>query len=281
MPKSTLYISDLDGTLLLPDATLSAHARQRLNSMLLDGLTFTVASARSIVSMQPILKGLNVSLPVIEANGAFISDLATGRHDLINSFESAVAEDIYRQIRIAEKIPCISTFNGTDDCLYYHAVVNEGMQWYIEKCLKTGDSRLRHTTNLAAPLTEDVVCFTVIDKPENLSELRASIQTHVNGNAVCYFYENEYSPGWYWLTIHSHNATKAHAIQTLMQNCSLNEHELVVFGDQVNDIPMFRAADRSVAVGNAIDELKQHATHLTASNVEHGVVNYIEQDWKA
>jgi hypothetical protein len=279
--RPSLYISDLDGTLLRSDATLSDDARQRLNHLLQEGLMFTVASARSIVSMQPVLKGLNVSLPVIESNGAFISNLTTGQHEVINSFERVVAEEIYRQIRIAEKMPCISTFNGTEDRLYYNRIVNEGMQWYIEKGQKTGDKRLRRTTNLVAPLQEEVVCFTVIDKRENLAELRSSIQTHINGRSVCYFYENDYSPGWYWLTIHPHRATKARAIQTLRHTYGLDEHELVVFGDQVNDIPMFQTAQRSVAVANAIEALRQHATDITASNEEDGVVEYIEQDWRA
>ena len=79
--REALYISDLDGTLLQGDATLSPYSRQLLNSLLQEGLPFTVASARSIVSMQPILKDVALSLPVIEFNGAFISDLATGRQD--------------------------------------------------------------------------------------------------------------------------------------------------------------------------------------------------------
>jgi Cof subfamily protein (haloacid dehalogenase superfamily) len=279
-PRPSLYISDLDGTLLLPDATLSAYSLQRLNRLLLEGLSFTVASARSIVSMQPILQGLNLSLPVIEFNGAFISDLATGRHEVINSFETAVAEEIYRQICVLGEVPCVSTFNGTEDCLYYDTSTNEGMQWYLTNRQKAKDRRLRHTTNLAAPLTEDVVCFTVIGKPENLSELRTSIQARIKDNAESYFYENDYSPGWYWLTIHPQCATKAQAIQTLIRIYGLDERRLVVFGDQVNDIQMFQSAHRSVAVANAVDELKRHATEITGSNTEDGVVKYIERDWK-
>ena len=52
-----LYISDLDGTLLRNDGGISVFSRDTLNSMIADGLPFTVASARSVVSMKMILAG--------------------------------------------------------------------------------------------------------------------------------------------------------------------------------------------------------------------------------
>ena len=55
---ATLYVSDLDGTLLQPDATLSRFARSGLEELLADGALFTVASARSVVSMNAILGAL-------------------------------------------------------------------------------------------------------------------------------------------------------------------------------------------------------------------------------
>jgi len=81
----TLYISDLDGTLLNNSAELSAYSKTTLQAMLADGLIFTVASARSVVAMQQMMAGLTLPLPVIEFNGAFISDLATGRHEVVNN----------------------------------------------------------------------------------------------------------------------------------------------------------------------------------------------------
>ena len=53
--SNVLYVSDLDGTLLQDDATLSPASRQILTSLLEEGLPLTVASARSVVSMQQML----------------------------------------------------------------------------------------------------------------------------------------------------------------------------------------------------------------------------------
>ena len=85
--SNTIYISDLDGTLLTKNAVLSDFSKNKLQELLEDGLLFTVASARSVVSMAVALHGLKLPLPIVEFNGAFISDLESGRHEIINSIE--------------------------------------------------------------------------------------------------------------------------------------------------------------------------------------------------
>ena len=72
-----LFVSDLDGTLADRDARLSQFCRSRLSALLESGLAFTVASARSVHTLAPILEGLPLRLPVVEFNGAFITDLKT------------------------------------------------------------------------------------------------------------------------------------------------------------------------------------------------------------
>ena len=92
---SVLYISDLDGTLLTNEPSLSEFSRATLMDLLASGLPFSVASARSVVSIRKMLRNLPLSLPVVEFNGAFLSDLETGRHGLINDLKPHVAREIY------------------------------------------------------------------------------------------------------------------------------------------------------------------------------------------
>ena len=60
----------------------------------------------------------------------------------------------------------------------------------------------------------------------------------------------------------------------------INAKRIVVFGDNLNDIPMMKVADCSVAVGNAFEEVKQFATEVTLTNNEDAVVRWIENDIK-
>jgi Cof subfamily protein (haloacid dehalogenase superfamily) len=276
---STLYISDLDGTLLTNEATLSEFSRTTLQDLLQDGLPFSVASARSVVAMRMILEGLNLRLPVVEFNGAFLSDLETGRHEIINAVESQVVDDLYGLIVKSGCTPFVSTFNGTEDCVYYCEVVNGGMHWYLNDRIAKRDRRFRCIEDLTHSFQEQVVCLTVIGAPEILSELEIAIQERHEDMVESHLFENQYSPGWYWLTAHDRRATKDQAIRTLMEIHGLSEDNLIVFGDHINDIKIFKTASQSIAVANAAAELKRHATHVIGSNQEDSVVKYIHAHW--
>ena len=54
----------------------------------------------------------------------------------------------------------------------------------------------------------------------------------------------------------------------------------MVFGDQVNDIGMFRAAHRGIAMGNAIEEIKQQAHAVIGHHAEDSVLRFLESDWR-
>ena len=74
----TLYVTDLDATLLQPDKTLSAETVQTLNELLGRGLALTYATARSQKSAGEITGCLNLSLPVITRNGTVLCNPQTG-----------------------------------------------------------------------------------------------------------------------------------------------------------------------------------------------------------
>lgn len=276
---NTVYVSDLDGTLLGHNAILSSFSKNVLQELLHQGLQFTVASARSVVSMQMMLEGLHLRLPVIEFNGAFISDLDSGNHEIINSIRPDIVESIYKLILEFDCVPFISSFNGTEDCAYYKDIINNGMLWHLSDRLTNKDRRWRAIEDLMHSFSDEVVCLTVISHPQQLLELQAAIIAQHGTSVETHLMENQYSPGWYWLTIHDCKATKDQAILTLVENYGLGESEIVVFGDQINDIKMFKIADHAIAVANAVAEVKQYATLVIGSNTEDSVVKYIHQDW--
>ena len=276
---TTLYVSDLDGTLLTNAARLSDFTRSALQELLADGLKFSVASARSVAAMRNILHGLTLELPVIEFNGAFLSDLKTGRHTMVNSLEPPITQAVFSTISRSGRTPFVSTFNGRHDCLYYDQPSNEGERWYVSDRQTNRDPRLRRSTNLSEALDEQVVCLTVIDQAEPLVELEARIAEQYGELVETHLFENAYSRGWHWLTIQDRRATKDQAIKRLMETCGLSGDELIAFGDQTNDIKMLRMAAQAVAVANAHPDVKRHATRVIGSNQEDSVVKYIRGHW--
>ena len=73
-----------------------------------------------------------------------------------------------------------------------------------------------------------------------------------------------------------HTASKSHAILQLKE--LLHCDKVVVFGDGINDIPMFKIADECYAMANAIDDLKQIATAVIDSNENDGVAKWLVEN---
>jgi HAD superfamily hydrolase (TIGR01484 family) len=239
---------------------------------------FTVASARSVVAMQSILEGLTLPLPVIEMNGAFLSDLASGRHHTVNDIAPDVAEAVFEAVRAAGHLPFVSTFDGRHDRLYYVGVENPGAEWYVTDRTRSGDRRLERVDDLGARLRERVVCFTVIARREPLEALRRDLDRSLGARLTIRLLANQYDHGWHWLTAHDRDATKDRALATLIEQWGLHGSEIVAFGDSDNDAPLFRAADRAVAVANASPTLAAVAGSVIGPSWEDSVAVYLEAE---
>lgn len=279
--RRRLYVSDLDGTLLDDDARLSARSGAILSGLLRRGVLFTVASARSVVAMQSILEGLELPLPVIEMNGAFLSDLATGRHHVVNDLAPDLSGSVFEIVRAAGHLPFVSTFDGERDHLYYARRENAGEEWYATDRARSGDKRLERVDDLASKLRERVVCFTVIGRREPLEDLRRDLDRRLGERLTIRLLANEYDRGWHWLTAHARTATKDRALATLVERWGLGDAEIVAFGDGDNDAPLFRAADRAIAVANASPFLAALATDVIGPNWDDSVAAYVDAEVRA
>jgi len=268
-----IYVSDLDSTLLNSQAELSDFTIKGIRSLIEKNIYFTVASARSVKSIQKIFYGIDLQLPIIEFNGAFISGLKTGEHLRINSINSSLYKELLNGF-IEKNYNCIiSTFNGTEDKLYYEKTTNDGDIWYIKSRIDNRDTRLEKVKSIESIKGEDIICITIIDKYENLKNDYEKLKD--NSEIEVHLQENIYSPGWYWLTIHDHKATKDQAILELLKMKNMNDYKVIAFGDNSNDIKMLNAAHTGVVVNNANDEIKKIADEIIESNDEDGVIKYI------
>lgn len=274
-PLKGLFVSDLDGTLLQDDATLSPHARETLTNLLEDGFPFTIATARSIVSVKQILKDLPITLPVVCSNGAYLSDFNTGKHHAVNGVNKPRDLDILELIRDAGFHPFISTYHEGKDHLYMDRITNEAMRWYQQDRVTEGDERLMVVDDLSSAMHEKVICFNVLEREAPLKELEKQLRARFGELLHIYFYENWYSPEWFWLSVHDESATKGGAIRIILKELGLTSDQLTVFGDNLNDVSMFQLAGQAVAMENAKPELKALATTQIGTNQADSVVNYL------
>jgi len=276
----TLYVSDLDGTLLDQQAQLSATTRQGLSRLLDEGLVFTIASARHVSSIQKILQGLPLRLPVISSNGAYISDMVSGRHELVNAMEPALAQSLFALMRRQGFMPFVATHGPRGDQLFYQTVCNEAQQAFVDERLSHADPRLRASKDIGRELGDPTVTFVLIDRDGPLRALQAEIIALCGDAVETHLADDLYRPGWPWLSVHDRRASKDQAIRSLAAAYGLAEREVVVFGDEVNDLSMLRNAHRGIAMGNAIEAIKQLAHTVIGPHHEDSVLRFIEGDWR-
>lgn len=84
----TLYVSDLDGTLLTPECRISPFTANTINSLVKSGMLFSFATARSRNTALKVTKGIDCRLPMIAYNGVFTADYKSGEI-LLSSFSEA------------------------------------------------------------------------------------------------------------------------------------------------------------------------------------------------
>lgn len=274
---SAIFYSDLDGTLLNNKAMLSAKSKRYLKELINNGMLFSVASARNLNTISEIAQGIPLTLPVISLNGAYISDIKSMQHLQINAIENGIVSNILEYVDRNKLSMFVSNHKDSLDSIWYYKLSNKGEYWYLKDRESEAKEIIKKVTKLSEFSFSKVTCFTFINRKEKLEELARYFKECYGEHIEMHLFENQYSKGWYWLTIHSHLATKSRAIQYVVEQYGYSDRALTVFGDGTNDIKMFNIADTAVAVKNATSVLKERASFVIGENTEDSVVEYLMQ----
>jgi len=269
----TLYISDLDGTLLDGKAKLQLTAVYTLNALIARGLNFTYATARSWTSANEIIKGLNIQLPVITYNGAFIVNHDSG--DIIRGFtmEHEKFSFILSYANEHNLYPLVYTLiDGVEQVMWIRNHETPGINSYLN--VRRNDRRLMGVASWRELAQGQVYYVTFIGTQSELTPLAAIVESETGYSSV--FSKDIYSDD-YWLEIYDGQASKAAGLRWLRDHFGFSR--VICFGDNLNDIPMFGAADEAYAVSNANHELKHVAKGIIGSNEENGVIEFIKKSY--
>jgi len=223
----TLFISDLDGTLLNSNAEISEYATERLNKLIDAGMNFTFATARKAESSLAIMKNVNLKLPIILLNGVCIYDPINNNYVQINSINNESLQNIFET---QEKYNLHGIFNSID---------------------------------------ENIVHYSILDKRENLIDFYEELSKDANINIE--FYRHIYDGENWFLEIGDKSASKYNAVQFIRKAYD----KVIGFGDNLNDIPLFKACDYCCAVENANPEVKKFAHEIIESNMNDGVIKWL------
>lgn len=267
----TLYLSDLDGTLLNSEQKVSEKSGEILNGLIEKGLLFSYATARSAITSVKATAGLTAKIPIIVYNGVFTIDSGTGERILSNMFSRDEALWIYDVLLKHGIDPIVySVIDGGEKFSYIDERCTVGMREFL--ATRKNDVRERIVSTEDEMREGEIFYFTCIDDTEKLSPACEILEKKFR----CIFDKDIYS-GNQWLEVLPKNATKANAALELKKHLGCDR--LVVFGDGVNDIQMFEAADKCYAVANASSQLKAIADGVIGSNNEDSVARFILDDF--
>lgn len=272
MEAKTLYISDLDGTLLNSSKEVSEYTRSTLNSLIKKGVHFTVATARTAASAVKILSGLDIKIPVVLMNGVMVYDIAGANYIKTETIPVETAINIIRILNDHSLAGFMYTINGNDLITYYEALNTQAMKdFYDERITKYYKSFERTESFFDKVSTGKVVYFALINKYDKLTAAFESLKKHPDIDAV--LYRDIYAQDQWYLEIHSKTASKYNAAKYLRKYGGFNK--VIGFGDNLNDIPLFEACDESYAMSNAVEELKEKATGIIGGNNSDGVARFL------
>ena len=273
----TLYVSDLDGTLLGEDSLLSSGTVTILNRIIgeLGGL-FTVATARTPATVVPLMQEVHATLPFIVIGGSAMWNPITGGFDHTRGIDAMTVDAVADVFDRHHTHPFIYRRHG-DSFLHAHhygplspqeeRFVDERRHLPLKKFL-LDDRDYCHNDD------EAVLIFS-LNKYEVLQAIANDLKASVPTCSVM-LYHDIFNESEGYLEIFTAGTSKAAAIRELARE--VGAQRVVVFGDNRNDIAMMQAADYSVAVANAFPEVKATASEVIGPNSADSVPRWIEHE---
>lgn len=268
----TLYISDLDGTLLGSDGLPSDFTASTVNSLTEQGMNFTFATARSVSSAARILPFFKLSLPAVMMNGVFITDTATTEQRYVCRLGRGTAKSVIDAFKRCGHAPIVYTYDG-HICAQFSEVKSEYEREFINVRKKLYHSFSRVDSY---ELGDDVVYINCIDTKEATDRMCAELEK-IDGIRFSHYLDT-YSKDKYFVEVYSDEAGKGNTVKRLKEMYGFDR--VVAFGDNANDLEMLENADLAVAVGNAVPEVKRIADVITDTNDNDGVARFLLEDFK-
>eukprot|EP01035_Chromulina_nebulosa_P001429 gene1429-1906_t len=261
MSRIELLVSDVDGTLVTKDKRLTDRTKAAVKLLREAGIGFTITSSRPTVGMRFLVEPLGITLPVGAFNGSSIvtPDLQPLEQHLIPAPAVQTSLDVLNEF-------------GIDIWLF----TND--QWLIRRDDGKYVPHERDTIQHDPVVVEDFapfmdgVCKVVGASADFdlLARCEATLQQALGDAAEAVRSQN------YYLDVTPPGQDKGSFVQAMATRLGIDTDAIATIGDMRNDLAMFRVSGMSIAMGNASDEVKAQATHVTTSNAEEGFAGAVE-----
>lgn len=271
----TLYISDMDGTLLDNDGHVAPETTRLLNELAACGVAFSVATARTPATVECILEGTATADQLVVMTGATLWNRPRGRFEGLRLLPEKDAEVILDTFNRSNLAPfCYALGSDTHLDVYHSATeLNAAEQKFVDLRRNLRLKTFHLGQKLPVELMDKLVLFFAMGPRDAIVGVAEGLRQRT-GCFVSY-YKDTYSPDTWLLEIFGPGVSKAEGIERLKRQTGAEE--VVVFGDNLNDISMFKVADVAVAVGNALPEVKAAADIVIGPNTDNSVARFIAE----
>ena len=169
--------------------------------------------------------------------------------------------------------PFIYTY-GDKHRVYYKCANNSGAQSYIDSM--TGDDRAKKVNEFVFSKFERISGFLLIDTGMALEPIYNELRSLYLSELNIYFAPDVSNMGFYWLQSFHQEASKGKMLKRMAKYLGIPLSKTVVFGDYLNDLDMFKVSGHAIAMENALPEVKSAAQQVISSNLDQGVITYLE-----
>jgi Cof subfamily protein (haloacid dehalogenase superfamily) len=268
--KIKALVFDLDGTLLAPGAVLTEHSSQVLRACMERGIMIVIASGRSAASADQYRRELDFQGPMVCFNGAKVVIMPGGEILGLRLLDPHVVDF------------CVDLSRKMD--VYYQAYFAQSREPYGELLMGEKDrpesaGYRNHTKiqpvfgDLKAALGsadfEGCIKSMFLAEPDVLARIRPCLEERF-GDKI---YITKSAP--MFLEVLSAGVTKGSGLQLVMDHYGLSPEEVIAFGDEENDLPMFPVAGFAVAPANARDIVRAAADFVTGANAQDGAAVFL------
>jgi Cof subfamily protein (haloacid dehalogenase superfamily) len=261
MTRIALVVSDVDGTLLTKNKILTDGAKAAVRKLHAAGIGFTIVSSRPTIGMGFLIEPLSIALPIGAFNGSSIVDAALEPIE-----QHLIGADVARR-----SIDVLNAF-GVDIWLF----TNE--RWYT----RNPDGEYVAHEKLAIKADPTIIpdfkphlataCKIVgaSSDPALLQRCEVAMKEAIGHEATAVRSQT------YYLDITPPGYDKGSFVATMTKRLGISTDAVATIGDMENDLPMFAKSGVSFAMGNAADNVKRRATHVTDSNEQDGFAAAME-----
>ncbi|MBL7764254.1 MAG: HAD family phosphatase [Chitinophagaceae bacterium] len=257
--------TDMDGTLLQNDHTISNVTQSIIQQLLKKGIMVVPVSARPLHAILPITSPvIDKSMPVVSLNGSYIFHMDEVLRDV--RIPIADATEVHDEIQ-----PYLVTPMYYNQMLWYSNMNDE----IIRKEQLITDVKIiiqpfELTREQWIETDNSPNKIMIAGEREVVSEVQAKLRSLYGEKLNIATSQPRY------LEVMNREASKKTGIQFLLDRFGLKREEVIAIGDNFNDKDMIEYAGMGIAMGNAPDEIKQVADYVTDTNTNDGVAKALQ-----